>query len=380
MPVSFQHTTRALESTRGRPWLFAYVSLVLLALWVAWLVLARIPVFESSVGGMIESEQQVREIKVRVAGVVTAHNFSLGKSVAAGDILLAEDAETQRRELEQRRERVETLHRSLDSLGNSKAAQEALISALEVEGQLRIAEVETAVGGRKSLAGLARSERQRSRQMNRFGVVSDSELQESRARATSASVDLKVSQLQVERERAAQRRQIEEQRVQLADIEDRTATTTNLLAAERLAISKLEHEIDQHTLEAPTAGRIGAMGTQQVGSFVNAGDIVASLVPDGEVRAVVYFAREASGRIHPGQEATLRFPAFPWTTFGTRKGRVEAVAMEATNNQLRVEIGIAADPHSKIPLEHGAIVQCDVTTEELSPVVLLLKSIGLLAT
>ena len=88
----------------------------------------------------------------------------------------------------------------------------------------------------------------------------------------------------------------------------------------------------------PVAGAIGSVGAVQVGSHLSEGDEIAVLVPAGAPRAVVRFDATAGGRLRPGQPVVLRFPAYPWTAYGVRRGRVVRVASELVADLLRIEI------------------------------------------
>mgnify|MGYP006951217479 CR=1 FL=1 len=81
------------------------------------------------------------------------------------------------------------------------------------------------------------------------------------------------------------------------------------------------------------------------------------------------------GRILPGQSARLRLDGFPWAQFGTIEARVTRVASEIRENLVRVEF----EPTSKtshIALQHGLPGSVEVTVEQTTPAVLVLRAAG----
>src|SRR5689334_4980954 len=91
MALPFRHTIRTLEHGRGRPWLWAGTACVILGCWLVWSMVTRVAIYRSSLHGRIESREPARPIQVPVAGVVTRWQLSLGRRVAAGEVLVQLD-------------------------------------------------------------------------------------------------------------------------------------------------------------------------------------------------------------------------------------------------------------------------------------------------
>jgi membrane fusion protein len=79
-------------------------------------------------------------------------------------------------------------------------------------------------------------------------------------------------------------------------------------------------------VRAPIEGRIAALPAI-VGGAVEAGSLVATIVPEGGVlNARLFVATRAIGKVHAGQAVTIRYDAFPYQKYGTFKGRVADVS------------------------------------------------------
>nr|WP_276604759.1 HlyD family efflux transporter periplasmic adaptor subunit [Nannocystis sp. RBIL2] len=172
-------------------------------------------------------------------------------------------------------------------------------------------------------------------------------------------------------------------RIDLARTSREEAELQRVLAAKIAALATLDHQIDQHSLRAPIAGRLGGVVPLQAGAVLARGAVVAVVIPDDPLRIVGRFTPAGVGRIRPGQPARMRLDGFPWTEFGSLHGRVAAVASEAEDGLVRVECDmseqtsdVSAGTGSKIPAEHGLTGVLEIEVESVSPAALLLRTIG----
>jgi membrane fusion protein (multidrug efflux system) len=100
-------------------------------------------------------------------------------------------------------------------------------------------------------------------------------------------------------------------------------------------------------------------------------------VPSGDLILVAEFdPASALGRIRPGQAATLRLAGYPWAQYGTVSARVERVAGELRNGQLRVELRATRNAVHGVRLAHGLAGTVEVEVESLSPARLLARSLS----
>lgn len=378
MATSFRHTIRSLERGRGRPWLVAGAALLLLGGWLCWFLLADVPIYQSSLGGRIESDAEARPIEAPVAGTIVAYHLSVDRRVRPGEVLVELDATPIRLELDEVRARLAGLEGEMRTLEQTRANQRALIAELDQEGKLAVREAETSLRGVRADAELARRESERTVELHKGGLSSESDLDQAAARQASSGANVEALGVRVNRLRASGRLQLEERRVRLTEVERDIAVVSGSMDLAKSSIARLEHEIERRTIRAPLAGTIGSLGPARVGSYLAEGDDIAVLVPDGSLRAVCAFPSSSAGRLHAGQPVVLRFPAYPWTAYGSRRGRVGRVASEPRDQRLRVDIEIEPDPATRIRLEHGQEVVAEVRTETVSPAMLLLRNAGVL--
>ena len=94
------------------------------------------------------------------------------------------------------------------------------------------------------------------------------------------------------------------------------------------------------------------------------------------MRIVAQFSpATALGRVRVGQRASMRLDGFSWTEFGMLEATVVAVASEARDGLVRVELAVDGLPPG-IPLEHGLPGIVDIAVEQATPLRLVLRALG----
>lgn len=376
MATPFRNTIRAIERGRGRPWLVLIGAGAVLAVWFSWFLLAEVPVNQSSVSGRIESDADARSIEAPVAGTVVAHHLHVGKHLAVGDPLLEIDATSLRLELTEAKGTLAALEAEVTVLDRSIESERLLVAELEKGGELAVREAKTSLRGVRANRRLAAQEARRARQMHAQGTSSRAELESAASRSATASANLDAMRIGVDRLRSTNRVQLEEHRVLLSELERQRTVAVGKVEVGRATIERLAHEVERRTVRTPVAGVIGSVGAARVGSVLAEGDVIAVLVPEGRLHVVAMFPASAAGRLTAGQTTVLRFPAYPWTAYGSRHGSVARVAIEPEQKLIRADIDLEVDPTSAIPLEHGMEVIAEVTTERVSPARLLMRYTG----
>jgi membrane fusion protein (multidrug efflux system) len=142
-------------------------------------------------------------------------------------------------------------------------------------------------------------------------------------------------------------------------------------------LARLAHTIDQTRLRAPITGHLGEVATLQPGAVVRQGDMLGVVLPAGALQVVASFLPAiALGRVQPGQSARLRLDGFPWAQYGSLAGIVTSVATEARDGVIRVELRLAEETQTAIPLQHGLPGSVEVEVERVSPAALVLREVG----
>ena len=142
-------------------------------------------------------------------------------------------------------------------------------------------------------------------------------------------------------------------------------------------VERLRFSIEQRQIRAPIDGRVGQLSEIHPGEHVQAGDRLAAVVPNGQVKVVAYFPTSAAlGRIRKGQSAQLRLDGFPWTQYGSLPAEVVELADEQLGQSVRVELRVAARADSRLPIHHGLPGVAVIEIERVTPAVLVMRAAG----
>lgn len=378
MHTPFSRTLRAVDADgpRGRA---GAVAGLFLAAWAAWFGLARVTVWEGTDTARLEVDAAAWPLDAPVGGRVVRVAAALDQEVRAGDALLEIDAAEPRALLAETDARLGGLGERIAALEQGLAAEldardraAAAADGERAEAAARVEEAEAA-------AALAAAQLARMEKLHADGALTDEARDvavhgaaEKRAAAVAAATALVRVDLERDRDASERAVRVEALRQQLADARGETAAA--VAARERFA-----WDADRYVVRAPVDGRLGELAELHVGDLVSAGARVGAVVPPGELRVVAHFApSDALGRVAPGQEARVRLDGFPWTQWGSLPATVVSVASEPRYGAIRVELAVAPDAASPIPLRHGLVGTVEVATERVSPVSLALRAAGAL--
>jgi membrane fusion protein (multidrug efflux system) len=149
------------------------------------------------------------------------------------------------------------------------------------------------------------------------------------------------------------------------------------MATTQATIARLQLDIEKHYVRAPVSGRIGDAPPLRVGANVTQGQKLAIVVPPGALMIVADFTPAAVlGRVKPGQPARLRLDGFPWAQFGSIDARVNRVASEIRDGQVRVEFDVAPGSAGNKVLQHGLPGSIEVSVDHVAPAVMILRAAG----
>lgn len=134
---------------------------------------------------------------------------------------------------------------------------------------------------------------------------------------------------------------------------------TNLRVKELTAtLHQLENERDLTRIRAPVSGALAEFSGLTPGSYVQAGQTVASISPDGELVAEIYVSPNDIGFVRPGQSVRLQVDAFNYNEWGVIDATVLNVAQDFTVNDGKpvFKVGCALS-RSHLALKNGVIGQ-----------------------
>lgn len=314
-------------------------SLVAFAAWGEVTRKARVP-------GLLVPKLGTLQVSTTAAGTVTARKVAEGDVVEAGQVLFEVNTDRNGADgptaalvaasLMQRRGTLDA-ERALRETGSRQRAQALAerIRALDTERQR--AEQEAVLVERRVV--LATKSAERYQQLVREGFVSELQAQQRQEELIDLQQRAQASQRGV----AALTREQQALRVELQA--NATQLQTELQQVDRgLAALGQEHtENDARRSLVVTASQRGTVTAMHVpqGAAVQAGQVLATLVPEGdrvansdhELEAQLYAPSRTAGFIQPGQAVWLRYAAFPYQKFGMARGHVTRVSRTPVNAQ-----------------------------------------------
>lgn len=378
MGANFYNTTRALKLDSYRTAItVTLIGIVFLAIWLAWFSLSKITIYESSNKVRLEVNNFSNPITTLVSGKVSSVNFSLAKEIKANDVLIVLDSNNENLRLKEAEAKLHSLPSQISALEKQIVAlksaksetQQANLSAVQ-SVRFRQSEINSAIA-------FAKDNEHRLTELSNLGQIplietlkARTEVQKLNANKDALESDIKKLLKETETHKHQQDAEIESLNREIARLKGEELITQTLMAT-------LQQSIDNHTIFSPVSGKIGEMIPLQVGSYVTAGDKLGSIIPYSDLKIVADFPPSSViGRIKVGQTASMRLDAFPWAQYGTLKAKVSRVGSEIRDNQVKVEFIPEITSDSMIVLQHGLPGYIEVTIEQLSPAVMILRAAG----
>lgn len=374
MIESYGHTIGALRADRSRAGWVAIATIVAFAGgWGAWMVCARVPVFQTSAHARLEVVPAPSQVGAPIDGRVASSCLQVGKRVEAGDVLIELDSAPQQLDLARARAQLASLDPQLQSLDREIAAEGNVLTAGDSAARASLREHVSRLRAADNDLAFAQAELERMTSLAAKGAVPTMDVDRARAElaqkrsAREALGHAGDAQSASEGERAAGRR------ARAAELELQRAGVAATISTARADIARLELELDRHMIRAPIAGVLGSVAMLQPGAIVAAGAPIATIVPDGHLQLIAEYGPSAIGRLGAGQPARLKLDGFPWTRWGTVSAHVTSVGTEVRDGAIRVEL--ALDRGATIPLVHGMTGSVDVEVEHVTPATLVLRSL-----
>lgn len=377
MPMHFSRSLRRLEADASRRSILTFLSVALvLVLWLAWFLAAKVDVYATSNGGRLEVDRENHPVEVPVAGRVSIAPPGTGRAVKAGDVLFEVDASAERLARQELLARVAPASRQIQALRDEILSQQ---NARHEEGLTADATLaESAAQARESAAASesALDEARRVAALRANGIVSELESfrvgKLAEQRLNEAETD-RLAAGRITQEFLARR---EDRVARIARLHNEIAAIEATRDAALAGAERLAYDIEQRLVRAPIGGVLAETATLKVGSMVRAGDRVCTIVPEGVLKVITSFAPAAAlGRIHAGQAARVRFDGFPWTQYGATPAVVSQVAGEVRDGKVRVELTLPG-VSTTVPLQHGLPAEVDVIVDRLTPLAMVLRSAG----
>lgn len=366
----------------------------LLAFLIAWSWWGQLDVIAQAEGRLIPAAR-LKIIQPAEAGVIREIHVREGDQVRAGQILISLDGletETDTRALldEQARLEVEAARLRAELAGDSYApppgipqplarasrarfdADQAALSADLAEQQARLdkAEQELATARQQKVALEAvlpyyRKREQALARLSKKGGATRLQIDESRRQRIEKEQAIETQQHLIASARAG----IELARKKLAGIQARHILTLHERQQEisarleqlSLGIRKQHHRESQLLLRAPGDGIVKQLATHTVGTVVQPGTILASLVPEASpLQAEIWLSNADIGFAHPDQSVQLKVAAYPFQKYGMLEGRLSHISPDAQSGKEARNAGLAT--REQAALRYRGLVDIDGRT------------------
>ncbi len=385
MAYPFDRTLRSLNGYEsGTRVLLVALVMVGLGGFVAWAIVAKVPIVKVSSEGRIEPHNAVYRIEPPSAGRVVRSLLNLDEYVKEGDLLIEFDTRAERLELDQSKATEAALEEELrvirDQIANKKgeAAATGQVDAIAVkEAEAKEREIDP----KHKLA----QQREQLALASPSGAVSDLEKLERTTDVDALGFAKTEQSLAIDRLRHEQGVRAQTLTAQLLALKRDELKTDGALREIKVAIDRLDYQIEKKHYRAPASGRLVDVAELGAGAFIADGQRLGTIVADdAEVRVRARFPKEVVGLIQPGQMAQLKLDGYPWTIYGTVPAKVTRVGTEpglvatpeAIPGTVRVELDIEPVADSRLQLHHGMTATVEVEVARVSPIGLLMRAIG----
>lgn len=352
-------------------------AVALLALWGAWLTLARVPVFERSAAARVEVASAVYPVESVEGGRVAVNRMRLGALVRAGDALVELDGSAEALQRAEAQARLDAIAPQVAAMRAQLDADTRGLAESLAEGRASLDVARARARESAAIAASARVEYQRAERLRALGHGAAADAERARAAADSTAAAASALGLELRRLELDGRARESARLAEIARLRGEVARLDGEGATLRASIERIALVTARRVVRAPVDGALGAAVELRPGSVVAAGQRLATVVPRGDLRIVGEFAPTAAlGRIRAGQAARARLDGFPWAQWGTVGAVVRTVGSETRDGAVRVELAIPHPERSRIPLEHGLPGSVEVEVERVSPAVLVLRAAG----
>lgn len=190
-------------------------------------------------------------------------------------------------------------------------------------------------------------------------------------------------------QRAASEAQLQVEEVKLQTQQEALAAKTEALSQLSVideTIKGAESRVTNTDIRSPVDGIVNTMDVNTVGAYVNAGAVVAGVVPTSDILLIeARLSPSDVAFVRPGQHAVIKITAYDFTVYGGLPGKVETVSADSLVDQetgdafyqVRVRTDKAALEKDGLsyPITPGMVASVDIITGKKTVLTYLLKPI-----
>lgn len=172
---------------------------------------------------------------------------------------------------------------------------------------------------------------------------------------------------------------------QLKDLQSQIGTLNNEISQTKQQIAELERQLAQKVIRAPVAGTVLQLPFKQAKSFVQTGQLVAQIAPQGAATILkVQMPSQNTGFLKTGMPVKVKFDAYPFQDYGVVEGKVQMVSPDSklvdagTGRIEAFEVDVMLDRDyiqsqgKRIPLNLGQTATAEVIVRQRQTIDLIL--------
>src|SRR5262245_59097057 len=349
---------------RRSSWVLVGVLLVLAGLG-AWVLSARVPVYVVAVHTPLALVPALQGVVTPVAGQVRVTHLQAGREIQAGEVLVELDSTAQRLQLEEAQQHLGALEAHRTARRQEGAALEAAWQATAQAAQAAQAEAQTRHDDAVRALQVAQEKAQR---LGPLTLLADLQPQKIAVETTHRSLQQLVHAQQV---------QAAEWHARLAQHQREVVVLEGELAVATARLARLVSALEDTTLRASSAGRLGAVAALLPGTVVQAGAWLGILGPRGAFLVTVDVPPAvAGGRLRAGQPAWLRVLSASGRPAGTLPATVAQVTEAGPDVSVHVVLRLAPETLAHWPLQPLAVGTVVVAVDQQAPITLALRTLA----
>lgn len=339
-------------------------AMILLGIFSAALLLANVLEYKTTVkaAAKIRPRGELRTVQTAIPGKITDIKVKANQTVKQGDVIATVDDAALQTQLSQTRQKLSA---NQAQLGQTKAqivdldrqiaaettalakiinSSQADLALNQQEYQQQNTTVEAELTAADAKVKLAREELTRYQQLAETGAVSQLQisekqavLQESIARQTQAQAAIMPSNArvikageQIAREQAQGEARISALNLESKNLIEKRISLSREIKSDRSQLKQLQQDIQQTTIRATASGIIQQMNLRNPGQVINAGDEIATIVPNNsDLMVVANVAAQDIGNIQVNQDVQIKIDPCPYPDYGVLSGVVKTISPDA---------------------------------------------------
>jgi HlyD family secretion protein len=369
-----------------------HAVMTLFVILLAWSIFGKLDVVASAEGRLVP-QTYVKIVQPADAGIVQQILVKEGEQVQAGQVLMRMDpqvaladektirSELALKSLQLRRIDAEMSGTSLVRNSDDPASlfqqvqaqyQERRLAYQDSLGQAQAAHRKAerdADAGREALQKLRKvtpileQQTQSLTDLEKDGYVPRSKLQDKQREYVTSAQDLKAQEASVESLNAAVAAAVR-QEAQItskyrSDLQNERVEAEGQYQKLQQELAKQEHKSGLLELRAPQAGIVKDVATHTIGTVVQPGTVLLSIVPEREpLVAEVMVRNDDVGFVYAQQKVKVKLAAYPFEQYGMLEGKVIHIGPDASEPQAAKDQGKDSAPAPQ-QLTYKAIVALD---------------------